>query len=126
MVPGRQCPLPWVPDLVGKESDQRGGVLVVGSAYSPFIAGLAQRNARLALSRYENATDGSGWTDFQKAFLQDVVQKDSDYYPQSDRCMPSPGGNRNWNDMRQYRKLRRSGTQNPRSGVSRPNDVDGT
>src|ERR1039458_138311 len=30
------------------------------------------------------------------------------------------------NDMRQYRKLRRSGTQNPRSGVSRPNDVDAT
>ena len=53
MVRGRQCPLPWVPDLAGKESDQPGGVLVVGSAYSPFITGLAKRNARPALSSYE-------------------------------------------------------------------------
>lgn len=85
MVPERRCPLPWVPDLVGMESDQRRGVLVVGSAYAPFIADLAQRKAKLTLSAYEAAMNSNRWSDFQRAFLTEVVQKDSDYYPQIPR-----------------------------------------
>jgi hypothetical protein len=49
MVPGRKCPLPWAPDLVGVESSSAAGIIVVGSSYSPFIDGLAGRGARLAL-----------------------------------------------------------------------------
>lgn len=31
-------PLPWVPDIIGKESRAEDGVLIVGSAYAGFIS----------------------------------------------------------------------------------------
>ena len=36
-------PLPWVPDLVGKDYGAKGSILIVGSAYAPFLIGYGGR-----------------------------------------------------------------------------------
>ena len=73
----RGCPLPWVPDLVGKESQNKNGVMVVGLAYAGFIREYSGRPASMLLSDYSGA---SSVEDFQRLFIRDVVDKDSAYY----------------------------------------------
>ncbi len=69
-------PLPWVPDLVGRELRNGNGVLVVGSAYAGFIRSFCKRANAMPLSEYRDASLES----FQRAFLRRVVAGDSKYY----------------------------------------------
>lgn len=70
-------PLPWVPDLVGKESQEETGIIIVGSAYAGFIHEYSTRHAKMPLSAYLTA---SSVQDFQRFFLRDVVLDDPSYY----------------------------------------------
>ena len=70
-------PLPWVPDLVGKESQDEGGIVIVGSAYAGFIHEYSTRAAKLPLQAYLAA---SSIEDFQRLFLSYVVRPDASYY----------------------------------------------
>lgn len=70
-------PLPWVPDIVGRRWRERGGVLVIGSAYAPFVVGIAGRRAAMPLSSYAGATSAA---EFAPRFLSSVVRPDATYY----------------------------------------------
>jgi hypothetical protein len=69
--------LPWVPDLVGPRWREPGTVMVVGSAYSPFIAESAGRRRTMPAGVYRQATDAGA---FVTEFLHHVVRGDGDYY----------------------------------------------
>lgn len=73
----RMGDLPGVPDLVGRDWLSSDAVFVVGSAYSPFIAGVAGRSHAMSLDAYENASSAR---EFQEVFIPRVVQGDSSYY----------------------------------------------
>ncbi len=60
--------LPWVPDLVGRDWQAEDAVIVVGSAYGPFIAG-PDRDHELPASEYAQPTAAA----FQQRFLRRVV-----------------------------------------------------
>lgn len=78
-------PYPWVPDLVGRRASEKGGVLVLGSAYSPFISGEAGRERTLSLDQY---ADSTGPAAFQALFLRHVVRGDPSYYgPLAELCL---------------------------------------
>src|SRR2546428_13985689 len=47
--------LPWVPDLVGRSWREPDSVLVVGSAYAPFIRPWAGRTAAMDAKDYRDA-----------------------------------------------------------------------
>jgi hypothetical protein len=73
-------PLPWVPDLVGRKSQQKNAVMIIGSAYAPFVTGFTSgrgRNGQMTLAEYQ---DYYNWYDFQSLFLTRVVENDSSYY----------------------------------------------
>ncbi len=77
-------PLPWVPDLVGKESQSEAGIIIVGSAYAGFIGESSTRIAKMPLKQY---FDASSVQEFQRSFLKYVVLDDSNYYtPISNLC----------------------------------------
>lgn len=82
-------PLPWVPDLVGAEWREPRTVFVVGSAYAPFIEGMAGRTRAMSLGVYVNAPSA---TAFQRAFLRDVVNADASYYAPISRLIASVVG----------------------------------
>lgn len=69
--------LPWVPDLLGARWREPSALLIVGSAYAPFIAGSAGRTRSMPLKDYVEAQT---WQDFQRRFVEEVVQDDSSYY----------------------------------------------
>lgn len=73
-MPGR---LPWVPDIVGRRCSEAETVVVIGSAYAPFVRPWATRGCVMELDDcfYER-----GLEHFQMKFLQNVVAKDSAYY----------------------------------------------
>jgi hypothetical protein len=71
------APLPWVPDLVGKDSRGSDGVIVIGSAYAGFIAERSTRRCALSVGQYSQASTASA---FQTLFLRYVVERDSAYY----------------------------------------------
>jgi hypothetical protein len=52
MVNGREVPLSWVPDLLGLEWKRSESVMIVGSAYAPFIGGISRRGCTLPLAKY--------------------------------------------------------------------------
>ena len=60
--------LPWVPDLVGTQWRSSDAIVVVGSAYGPFISG-DRRQHELSPADYLQDTAGA----FQKHFLGQVV-----------------------------------------------------
>jgi len=65
-------PLPWVPDLVGKKSGRKDAVMIIGSAYAPFVTGFTRRARRMSLPDYNIGT----WWEFlsgDAGFLQEVV-----------------------------------------------------
>lgn len=69
--------LPWVPDIVGPGWREPGSVMVVGSAYSPFIAESAGRRRTMPSAVYRRATSPGA---FVSEFLTRVVDDDGDYY----------------------------------------------
>lgn len=69
--------LPWVPDLVGEEWMHECGIVIVGQNYGQFIAGYTKRTKRMRAYDYASAIT---WQAFQKAFINDVVIDDNDYY----------------------------------------------
>lgn len=69
--------LPWVPDLVGKDSRAEDGVLIVGSAYAGFISEHSTRARTMPLDVYEKCQTSS---DFQRQFLECVIRRDHAYY----------------------------------------------
>ena len=76
--PGRNSePLPWVPDLVGRRSHGARGILVVGSAYAPFIRPWARRSAYIDPLDYRSAKDAG---EFLRKFISAVVVGDPAYY----------------------------------------------
>lgn len=86
--------LPWVPDLVGKDAQGDGAVLVIGAAYAGFIREYSGRGACLPLADYISATrvaGGEGWAAFQRAFLDEVVRPDRDYYGKLAQLLTSVG-----------------------------------
>jgi hypothetical protein len=66
-------PLPWVPDLVGKKSDQENAVMIIGSAYAPFVANYTRRARRMNLLQYINAEDWWGFLSGEAGFLANVM-----------------------------------------------------
>jgi hypothetical protein len=69
--------LPWVPDILGTEWQHPAALLVVGSAYAPFVQGSAGRANAMRLDDYANA---GSWQEFQQRFVAAVVRNDSSYY----------------------------------------------
>jgi len=69
--------LPWVPDLAGSRWREPGSVFVVGSAYSPFIAGHAGRARSMQLVDYDSSVEP---IEFQRRFVEAVVEGDTNYY----------------------------------------------
>jgi len=71
-------PLPMVPDLVGKDAGKRRDktVLIVGSAYAPFIQGISSRDA-IAPRDYRTADSAAR---FQQRFFDKVIAGDKAYY----------------------------------------------
>jgi len=71
-------PLPMVPDLVGKDAGNRRDktVLIVGSAYAPFIKGISSRNA---IAHHDYKTAGCA-AKFQQRFFASVIAGDKAYY----------------------------------------------
>ena len=72
--------LPWVPDVVGQRWLASGRVIVLGSAYAPFVRGASDRPAAMPLADYADATSASVFT---RRFLHHVVRPDGTYY----RCV---------------------------------------
>lgn len=97
----RLSPLSWVPDLItnaacGPVSSgqfEPGTALVIGSAYSPFAGEGVGRKRTLPVARYAEA---GNWWEFQRTFVEHVVEKDEDYYDKIDLLLPAglfgPGG----------------------------------
>jgi hypothetical protein len=84
--------LPWVPDLLGEDWRSTEAILVVGSAYSPFVTGAAGRACTMAVDEYASA---STWQEFQSAFVSGVVERDPNYYGYLKvlaRATPEPNG----------------------------------
>lgn len=83
--------LPWVPDLVGKDSNSDNGLLVYGAAYAGFIKEYSSRKACIHLSEYINAVKmkDQGISYFQRLFLDQVVSPDNSYYGKIKNLMQS-------------------------------------
>lgn len=69
--------LPWVPDLVGRRCCDAETVVVVGSAYAPFVRPWATRGCVMDL---DDCFFDRGLEHFQMNFLTDVVAQDTAYY----------------------------------------------
>lgn len=83
IVPGvdEKTILPWVPDLVGRNSGTEDGLLVIGTAYAGFIREYSSRGGIIPLSTYyAHATALKGYADFQRSFVKSVVSGDQNYY----------------------------------------------
>jgi hypothetical protein len=66
-----------VPDLVGRRWQERGGVVVIGSAYAPFVGASASRRAAMPQSSYASARSAA---EFGPRFLDSVVRPDVSFY----------------------------------------------
>jgi hypothetical protein len=63
-------PLPWVPDLVGADSQRPGSVVVVGMAYSGFVRRVGRSRGELPADRYRNHKSAAA---FCAEFARSVV-----------------------------------------------------
>jgi uracil-DNA glycosylase len=77
MVDGLATSLPWLPDLVGLNWKRPESLIIIGSAYAPFIRGISKRRYTLPLSEYLDARCAD---DFLIRFLENVVIPDPSYY----------------------------------------------
>jgi len=87
--------LPWVPDLVGNNSDGHDAVMIIGSAYAPFVRGFSGkgRNGKMEIGEYRGAQK---WSDFTKVFLDRIVRPDSSYYRRINAMFCSGGNEFSW------------------------------
>jgi len=69
-------PLPWVPDVLGQRWREPESIIIVGSAYAPFLQGISRRDATLPVAAYLTTASDP----FLRSFLQGVVRPDADYY----------------------------------------------
>lgn len=69
-------PLPWVPDVLGRQWRGADTIIIVGSAYAPFVQGISNREATMPLLAYRSPTAD----EFLPSFLKHVVRPDADYY----------------------------------------------
>ena len=69
-------PLPWVPDLVGREAINGRGVLIVGFAYAPFM----NTGARRAMTPRQYELRRNNVDAFVEYFVERVVEFDSGRY----------------------------------------------
>jgi hypothetical protein len=69
--------LPWVPDLLGTDWTHEDGIIIVGQNYGQFITGYTTRPKRMSAQTYANAIT---WQAFQRAFINNVVIDDQDFY----------------------------------------------
>jgi len=69
-------PLPWVPDLVGKKSGDEYAIMIIGSAYAPFVSGFTGRLHSMPLGYYQDPVP-QNWNKFSfrptTGFLATVV-----------------------------------------------------
>lgn len=74
-------PVSWVPDLVGKNSHTERGVMVIGSAYAPFVEGYTGRPNSMPVDHFRNSDTWSSFHfDPANGFLAHVVNGDPNYY----------------------------------------------
>jgi hypothetical protein len=87
--------LPWVPDLVGKRSGNKEGLLIFGAAYAGFIREYSSRPPQtcMPLSEYVKASNlkKQGMQYFQNRFLENVVKPDPSYYGKIESLLKSVG-----------------------------------
>ena len=70
--------LPWVPDIVGKNWREPGGLMIVGSAYAGFIKEYTSSQQRaMPVAVYARSTDPFT---FQKNFFEYIIKADISYY----------------------------------------------
>lgn len=69
--------LPWVPDLIGKNWQEKTSLVVVGSAYAGFIREYSTRETAMSFEQYASAASVE---EFQRLFLSHVVREDPNYY----------------------------------------------
>lgn len=79
--------LPWVPDIVGKDSGKENSLLIFGAAYAGFIYEYSSRPACIPLCEYVKAVKDQDMAYFQKQFLDRVVAPDSSYYGKIESLM---------------------------------------
>ncbi len=77
MIEDEDTILPWIPDLLGTKWRDEESIIVIGAAYSGIIKEYSTRASCLTLKEYKGCSDA---TNFQKLFLDRVVQPDSSYY----------------------------------------------
>jgi len=77
MVEALEISLPWVPDILGVDWKDSESVMMLGSAYAPFIRGISRRDYTLPLKEYVDAQSAK---DFLASFLNHVVLPDLAYY----------------------------------------------
>lgn len=75
-----EVPLPWVPDLVGKNYGKKSSLLIVGSAYAPFLIGYGGRQAVEPSTYRKLAERGSVGRFLDEQFLPNVVNDDDGHY----------------------------------------------
>ena len=80
--------LPWVPDILGLNWERQDSLLIIGSAYAPFVEGSATRSNAMSLTAYLQA---NSWQEFQSTFIESVVKKTQAINVQSQRSPPGPG-----------------------------------
>jgi hypothetical protein len=85
--------LPWVPDLVGTSSDGKNSVMIIGSAYAPFVHGFSGRNGRMEIGEYVRAQN---WADFTSVFLETVLLPDTSYYRKIEAMFSPPENPQFW------------------------------
>lgn len=69
-------PLSWVPDVLGRQWQDAESIIIVGSAYAPFLQGISRRSATIPLPEYRTLSPH----EFLRSFLKYVVRPDADYY----------------------------------------------
>jgi hypothetical protein len=80
-------PLPWVPDLVGREWRTPDSVLVFGASYADFFTRWANRPGRLTSAYRADAP----WSDFQQQYVRAVVDDDAAYYDKVQQLLQDAG-----------------------------------
>lgn len=76
----RENPLPWVPDIVGRDWKSPGSFIIVGSAYAGFISEFSRRGGTIPLQNYISCSLNPDFSVFQKSFFDHVISVDDRYY----------------------------------------------
>lgn len=87
-----RTPLPWVPDLLGRDWLSPNAVMIVGSSYAGFVAEFSKRSgngaqATISLKEYADTANEQSPERFQRCFLRSVVEPDIGYYGRLQRLI---------------------------------------